>query len=228
MTPGSRLPSERELADQLGVSRPSIREALGALALAGVLETKQGSGSIVAASSSNLLSTSFEMMLLIDQPSLLDLYETRELLEVHLAAAAAERRTDGDLAVIEGALIEMRKHLDNPSQMSEANVQFHLAIAAAAHMPVLERIMSCLHDGIKSCIEAASHGVRDWVMDYAGHERVYEAIKARSANDARRAMTVHMAMAVENLRRGQAMGHIVKVPSTTPIVEESDSVTSGF
>src|SRR5436305_1382374 len=71
--PGTRLPSERELARQLGVSRPSIRHALSALTQVGVLKTRQGAGTVVAGSSENLLRAPFEYLMLMEHPSVYDL-----------------------------------------------------------------------------------------------------------------------------------------------------------
>lgn len=199
--PGSRLPSERDLAQQFGVSRPSIRHALSTLARMGVLETRQGSGTLVSDTSANILKAPFELLLLIDQPTVYDLYEIRELLEVHLAGRAAERRTEDDLLALEHALKGMRETIYDETHMRDHNVDFHQAIAEAAHNPVSKRIIRCLHDGIRACTEAAAPGVRDWYVSYEIHEQIYEAIRRQNATDARRAMTVHMAMAIEELRR---------------------------
>jgi GntR family transcriptional repressor for pyruvate dehydrogenase complex len=195
------LPGEREFAEQLGVSRASMREALRTLASMGLLETRPGSGTLVSTSSANLLKTPFELMLMLDQPPLHELYETRELLEVHLAGRAAEHRTEDDLAAIQGALQHMRKHLMVPAEVNKANVRFHEAIAAAAHHSVLERIMTSLHEGIRLSVEATQPAVRDWESVYEIHHRIFDAVQRKDIQDARRAMTIHMAMAFDELSR---------------------------
>ncbi|HZP81968.1 MAG TPA: FadR/GntR family transcriptional regulator [Chthonomonadaceae bacterium] len=200
--PGSRLPSERDLAQQLGVSRPSVRHALSTLARMGILETRRGSGTLVSDTSANILKAPFELLMILDQPTVFDLYDIREVLEVHLAGRAAERRTAEDLAALRTALDAMRAGLEEaPEQMHEPNVAFHQAIAVAAHNPVAARIISCLHEGIRACTEAATPGVRDWRASYEIHERIFDAIRRQSATDARRAMTIHMAMAYDELQR---------------------------
>jgi GntR family transcriptional repressor for pyruvate dehydrogenase complex len=199
--PGARLPGERELAQKFGVSRPTVRQALGALVQMGVLEARQGSGTVVARSGVNVLKTPFEMLLVLEQPTVYEMYEVRELVEVHLAGRAAEWRTPDDLVALEAALRAMREHVADPEAMTDPNVAFHQAIAAAAHLPIMDRFMACLHDGIRTCIEATRPGVWDWILSYEIHERIYDAIRRGSATDARRAMTVHMAMAIEELRR---------------------------
>jgi GntR family transcriptional repressor for pyruvate dehydrogenase complex len=198
--PGSKLPSEREFAEQLGVSRPTVREALRTLAVMGVLETRHGSGTQISTTGANVLRVPFEFLMILDQPELMDLYETRELLEVHLAGRAAERRTEEDLAAIKQALDDMSGELSDP-HTTEANVRFHEAIAAAAHNPILERIMNSLYEGIRMGIELTRPAVRDWGTSFEIHRDVYEAIRRQNPADARRAMTIHMAMAIEELRR---------------------------
>ncbi len=202
--PGAQLPPERDLARELGVSRASVREALRTLSIMGVLETRHGSGTQVSDTSVNVLRTSFQFMLLLDRPSMEDLYETRELLEVHLAGRAAERRTDADLAEIDAAmrgLVEARGAGAGPDRAAwvSANVRFHEAVARAAHCPVLERFMSCIHDGIAATVEATAPGERDWRENLAVHAGVADAIRRRNPADARRAMTVHMGRALLNL-----------------------------
>ncbi|MBA3709500.1 MAG: FadR family transcriptional regulator [Planctomycetes bacterium] len=202
--PGTQLPSERELSRQLGVSRPSLREALRTLSVIGALETRHGSGSQVAASSVNILKSSFEFLLLLDQPTIVDLYETRELIEVHLVGRAAERRTDSDLVAIRAGLDGMRGiPLDDPRSVA-SNLRFHAAIAAAAHSLVLERMMSCLHDGIRATMEASAPGVLDAEVCISIHEQIHDAIARQNPADARRAMTLHMGMGLDDARRMDA------------------------
>jgi GntR family transcriptional repressor for pyruvate dehydrogenase complex len=205
LLPGARLPSERTLAERFGVSRPTVRQAISSLVQMGALTTRQGSGTVVALSGAEVLRLPFEMLLLLDKPSLTELYEVRELIEVHLAGRAAERRTEDDLARLTEALTAMREAVTHPAQMTDPNLQFHQAVAHAAHVPTLERFMGCLHDGIRACIEATRPGVRDWIISYEAHERIYQAIASRSATDARRAMTLHFAIAIEELERAELL-----------------------
>jgi GntR family transcriptional repressor for pyruvate dehydrogenase complex len=198
--PGSRLPSERALAEQFGISRPTIREALRTLTALGVVEARQGAGTLLSPSGANVLKTSFEFLMLLDQPAVEALYEARELIEVHLAGRAAEHRTADDLAAMQGALEEMRQGISDPEAMTDPNVRFHQAIAAAAHNAVLARFIDCLHDGIRTCIEATRPATTDPAGSYERHAAIYDAIRRQNPADARRAMTIHMAAAVNALR----------------------------
>jgi len=197
-----RLPSERDLAVQLGVSRPSVREALRMLELMGVVDTRHGSGSQVALSGSNVLQAPFEFLLALDRPTIAHLHETRTLLEVHMAGRAALRRTDSDLAVMESALRDMRSH----PGVTDPDQRIHRSVAQAAHNPVLERVMTSLSRSIHDMMDAAWPGAHDLNSSYAVHEAVYRAVRRKSERQAARAMARHMEMMTGELRRAKLIG----------------------
>jgi GntR family transcriptional regulator, transcriptional repressor for pyruvate dehydrogenase complex len=172
---GTRLPSERELSRKLRVSRPSLREALRTLEL------------MVADSGREVLKTPLEFLFMLDRPTIEDLVETRALLEIHLAGRAAERRTEEDLAALQKALDDMVPVLSKPQELTEPDVRFHQAIAAASHNRLLERIMNCLRDAIADAMNAAWPGVPDMDTSFAMHVRIFKAIKRGSASAARQA-----------------------------------------
>jgi len=195
---GARLPSERELAQTLNVSRQSIRESLKTLNLMGVVETRHGSGSQITSSGADILQTPFEFLLLIEQPDAEDVYEARELIEVYCAQQAAKRRNDDDLASIEAALNEMRS---TPSDTPDPNIRFHEAVARASHNPVLASIMSSLSEGLRRCIIETREAVLDWQASLAIHEQIFVAIREQDSAAARNAMQQHMAIAKDELER---------------------------
>ena len=198
---GTRLPSERELSRKLRVSRPSLREALRTLELMGVVDTRHGSGTQVTESGSNVLKTPLEFLFMLDRPSIEDLVETRALLEIHLAGRAAERRTETDVEALETALLEMKAKLARPIDVTDPDVRFHQAIAAASHNRLLERLMNCLRDGIAEIIVAAWPGVPDMQNSYESHEVIFKAIRRGSPNAARREMTRHMNLFRKELKQ---------------------------
>ena len=189
LTAGTRLPSERELSRKLRVSRPSLREALRTLELMGVVDTKHGSGTHVADSGTNVLRAPLEFLFMLDRPSIDDLVDTRAMLEVHLAGRAAEARDDKDLATLESALKDMKSKLSQPMDVTDPDLRFHQAIAAASHNRLLERLMNCLRDGITEVMVAAWPGVPDMETSFAFHVKVFNAIKRGNAAGARLAMT---------------------------------------
>jgi GntR family transcriptional repressor for pyruvate dehydrogenase complex len=198
---GTRLPSERELSRKLRVSRPSLREALRTLELMGVVDTRHGSGTQVADSGTNVLRAPLEFLFMLDRPSIADLVETRALLEIHLAGRAAERRSAADLAALGSALEDMKSKLARPVDVTDPDVRFHQAIAAASHNQLLERLMNCLRDGIAAIMIAAWPGVPDMQNSYETHVRILNAIRRGDASGARRAMTHHMDLFRKELKQ---------------------------
>jgi GntR family transcriptional repressor for pyruvate dehydrogenase complex len=198
---GTRLPSERELSRKLRVSRPSLREALRTLELMGVVDTRHGSGTQVADSGTNVLKTPLEFLFMLDQPSIEDLVETRSLMEVHLAGRAAERRDEKDLAALESALHDMKSKLARPIEVTDPDLRFHQAIAAASHNRLLERLMNCLRDGITEVMIAAWPGVPDMDTSFDQHVKVFNAIRRGSAAAARQAMARMMQMFRKELKQ---------------------------
>ena len=200
LTAGTRLPSERELSKRLRVSRPSLREALRTLELMGVVDTRHGSGTHVADSGTDVLKKPLEFLLHLDQPSIADLHETRTLLEIHLAGRAAERRTDEDLQELDAALKEMKKRLPKPTDVTDPDMRFHQAIAAASHNRLLERLMNCLRDAFEAMMNVAWPGQPDMKASYEMHVRVANAIRKKDVDGARRAMGRHMDGMTSELR----------------------------
>src|SRR5947209_16807277 len=130
LRPGDALPTERQLTQEYRIGRSSVREALRMLESQGLIESR-GSGMFVVAEFRNPLDQSLHLLLSLDESNLGELYEMRKLLEGELAALAAERRTDEDLGRMLTALQEMHDGLDSEERYLDADVRFHLAIAAA-------------------------------------------------------------------------------------------------
>lgn len=202
---GTKLPSERDLAGELGVSRPSLREALRTLALMGVLDTRHGSGTQVAKSGSNVLKTPLEFLFLFDNPTVSDLHETRSLIEVFLAGRAADRRTEKDLKEMDAALAEMKERVDDPQAFTEPDIRFHRAIAAASRNKLLEHIMNTLQESIRATIRVAWPGQPDMKVSVKAHREILEAIRRKDGEAARKAMRKHMTIMTEELQRARVI-----------------------
>lgn len=129
---GSRLPSESELAQMMGVSRPTVREALSALAAVGVIESRPGIGNFVANPSDSIVREA--LVLLENEASCLEIMEARGLLEPPVAAAAAVKRAAEDVARLQGIadrLIQLA-HRDSFDAYFDTDKEFHLALVEAA------------------------------------------------------------------------------------------------
>jgi GntR family transcriptional repressor for pyruvate dehydrogenase complex len=198
LTPGSRLPPERELAPAFGVSRSSLRHALKALEIMGVLTQRVGDGTYLAADAGAILQQPFELLMLMDGITPQDLLETRLIVEPELAARAAERASVEDLRKMSETLTVSRRAGD--AGVIEADIAFHRAIFAAARNPICSRLFSLIHRSMTDSIGLTSQAV-DWEHTLGFHRPIYVAIEKRRPVDARLAMIAHLSDARSILER---------------------------
>ncbi len=203
--PGSKLPSERDLARRLKVSRPSVREALRTLTHMGVLDTRHGSGSQVAGSGKKVLKAPLQFLLMLDQPSIADIHETREVIDIFLAGCAAKRRTDADLEAMEAPLAELKVSMRRKKGVTDPDFRFHQALWTAAHHPILARFMACMQENVHALIDSVQPSVHDYRASYEIHERIFTSLRRRNAPQARRAMQVHHDMMTDELREAKLL-----------------------
>src|SRR5262247_1257781 len=138
---GSRLPPERELADMLHISRPSLRTALKALSVMGVIHAKPGAGTYIAKSLPEVFTEPMHFMTLIHNTSDEELFEARLIIEAGLAELAAERASSSDLRALSDEIEAMRGTVGDPEQFLVHDVRFHQAIARAAGNKVMSGVM---------------------------------------------------------------------------------------
>jgi len=195
---GDRLPAEREMAKQLGVSRPTVREAILSLELVGLVEVKTGAGiyvkSLQGVGGPNLI-TGEE-----DGPSPFDLIEARIIIESEVAAQAAEKITDGELAGLMTAIEKMEADIEKGVQMvtnrEDGDRLFHSRIAAVISNTVMRSIVEQLWEGMRCpmfrAISNRVHLPENARTAVAAHRRIYEALAARSPERAKTAMREHL------------------------------------
>ncbi|MEU0239046.1 FadR/GntR family transcriptional regulator [Nocardiopsis sp. NPDC006198] len=198
VSPGQRLPAERVLADELGVNRPTVREAIRSLAFLGLVEVRRGSGTYYLGPSNDLLYRLFETGLITGERKARDMLQARAHLEVLLAGLAAEQANDNDVAVLADRLEQMR--VSSPEGFPEADVRFHLAIAEAARNSTLRDMLRGLrtimqHGWVGRTVQAAAT-IR---IAYQDHVPIFEAIERRDPAAAREAMSQHMKGATSRL-----------------------------
>jgi DNA-binding FadR family transcriptional regulator len=189
---GDKLPAESELAQAFGVSRPVVREALGALRAVGILRSRAGYGSVVA-------SRRPDGLVLLGRHTYGELYEVRCNLELTAAADAARRRTPEQL----GSLAHLVAELDACADVGawvELDTAFHVALAGATGNRVLVRIVENLRDLMTehSLTAAGLSGRREQAN--REHRAVYDAVAAQNPAEARKAMRRHLQNVERRLR----------------------------
>lgn len=188
---GDRLPPERELASRLGVSRATLSQALVALEVIGVVTVRHGDGTVLTGASA---STPVVQAIRAHADRLPEIIEARDALETKIAALAARRRTDDDLAAIEAALEAMADDIAQGGRGVTGDELFHGAVTRAAHSSLLEQMMATISELIReSRIESLSQPDRP-LRSLAGHRRIAEAIAAGDAPAAAAAMHDHVDM----------------------------------
>jgi GntR family transcriptional regulator, transcriptional repressor for pyruvate dehydrogenase complex len=143
---GDRLPPERVLVEQLGVSRTVVREALNLLETRGIIRVEHGRGAIVSADGAHVLHDNLGFLLRMQPSTLWELMEMRKALEVEVAGLAAERATAEDIATMRAKLDRMREKIDAPEGYVEADVGFHEMLARSARNRVFLMMMEPIVD----------------------------------------------------------------------------------
>jgi GntR family transcriptional regulator, transcriptional repressor for pyruvate dehydrogenase complex len=197
LRPGDHLPSEMDLAERFGVGRSSIREAMRVLQLVGVVEVIQGKGTFIR--EPGILPLMVDWSRITQMGIIAEVMEARQFMEVLLAQLAAERVTDEDVEVLRAALARSRDSLGNIDNSVEAGVNFHLALADAAHNQVLALMYRTIRDlyvetarRTRLTPELASDRFHD-------HERLLQAVIAHDPEAAAQAMQEHLDKAYQIL-----------------------------
>ncbi|MGS0763718.1 FadR/GntR family transcriptional regulator [Syntrophomonas curvata] len=199
LKPGQKLPSERDMAESLGVSRASVREALTALEAIGILDIRPGEGTFVRETSVSATFAPLAMVLEMEQNPGGQLMEVRRVLETEMAALAAQRATEEDLKNIKTNLNHM-KTAQTISQSVEADLRFHFTIAEATHNTILLRIMNTVADLMHNAFRVQ----REELFADKGteiiceHEAIYNAIRDRNSEAAKSKMLQH----IDNIQAG--------------------------
>lgn len=211
---GTRLPAETVLAEQLGVGRSTVREAVRVLVAAGQLETRQGSGTYVLA-----VQPPPEWEPRVRRADILDVYEVREALEVQAARLAAERRTPEDLDAIDRLLDEREaaRAAGAVEPFVDADLAFHGAIVAAAHNPLLGEMFTSFLGVLRAALVTVVHEV---VIDEAdavdAHRALADAIRAGDPDAAVAATHANITVTGRSLRATTPSAPAAAVPGAPP------------
>jgi GntR family transcriptional repressor for pyruvate dehydrogenase complex len=191
LTVGDRLPSERELATQLGVSRTSVRQAVSALRSIGFVDVRHGDGTYLVRPADDLIAPLAVEVLHVeaDHPMV---WEAREAIEVHAARLAAARATASDVSAMRRALAAMATEIEAGEDGVDADDALHRAIVEAAHNPLLGRLFASIHAAVVRT-SAASLSVPGRAPEsLRAHRAIVEAIGDRDTERAASEMTSHL------------------------------------
>ena len=194
LEPGMKLLPERELADELGVSRTVIREAVRILVAKGLLETKPGVGTIVRQVTSDQIVEPLSLLLRTQEEgiSIEHLHQVRHMLEIEIAGLAALQATEDDIAELTGILDKMEAVLDIPEAFVTVDADFHHGLAKTTHNPLLIILLDSIRDLMQEVrLLATRHpDLRQKVMP--DHRKILAHLAANDPEGARQAMEEHL------------------------------------
>jgi GntR family transcriptional repressor for pyruvate dehydrogenase complex len=199
LRPGDRLPAERDLATQLGVSRPTVRAGLRALAALGVVRSRHGSGTYIPDGPPALGGEPLSFLAALHGFTHQQMYEARRLLEVGAAGLAAERATPDQIATLAEEVTCLFAAFDDPQLFLVHDINFHRGVSAASGNPIIASLMEMVsalfyEERRKTAGRTTMRQLRDAAEM---HRRIYQAIRARDPEAARTAMNEHLTTASE-------------------------------
>jgi GntR family transcriptional repressor for pyruvate dehydrogenase complex len=192
LKPGDRLPSERELADRFQVGRGSLREAMRALELQGMVVSRPGSGTFVSAESLEHLASIIVSTLTEANRNLANIFEVRHLLEPHIASLAAERATDQDCDRMDVAIDDQERQITDGETGVEGDTAFHFALAQGTHNSALVKVISTISDILAQSRDHAMQSPGRPQRSMASHRQILHMVRSRNSEGARMAMEHHI------------------------------------
>lgn len=217
---GHRLPSEREMGEQFGVSRTVIREAVRGLAVKGVIDVGVGRGPQVAAVGPSAVTEALGLFLHGNRQDYDNVHEVRLLLEVQVAALAASRATESDIAQITAVHVRMEEQIADVEAATLADLEFHRAIARATRNDVYQVLLDSI-GGYLIAIRKENLQGGYGVHALAQHAQILSCITEHDAEGARAAMATHLEAVARNLRERQ-------LEEASKLAMESGETTSSY
>lgn len=204
MSPGDRLPAERDLAEALGVSRTVIRDATKLLQQRGLIRSVTGSGTYISNGTSQMLQQSTSRFVRHQMSSFSDLAEVRMMMEVEIAGLAAERASQEDIETLETAVVEMeqtfsnvRSNQDALELFLEAHLRIHKLLVKSCRNGLLETLYLAILDSILEYSRAATIRPGAPESSVACHRALLECIKLRDRHACQTAMRAHMQLVLD-------------------------------
>lgn len=193
---GTLLPGERELVEQSGLSRGSVREALRLLEAEGLVQTKPGryGGTIVRHGAESAIGRLVDLFIQGRRIQFEKLLQTRQAIEPTLAELAARNRTDADLKALAKATEALElAYYERPRDIAKLNVDWHLAVASASHNELLCAFMNSIANACLRATALENHGSDELIVSMMrAHRRIYDAIDRQDSAAAHRRMARHL------------------------------------
>ena len=189
---GAKLPAERVLAEQLKVSRGSVREAIRTLELQGLVVSKHGSGTFIDTQSLNAVATLMTSSLGTSDAQLHDIFEVRHLLEPQLAALAAQRATPEDVERLASILVEQQQQIIEGETGVDADTEFHFALATSTHNTALVKVVSAVEDVLRQSRDQSLQQPGRPQRSLESHREILEMVRTGDHMGARSAMEHHL------------------------------------
>jgi GntR family transcriptional repressor for pyruvate dehydrogenase complex len=197
---GQRLPNERGLAEQLGVSRPSLREAIRALAAMNILEVRPGDGTYVSSLDAELLAEPLQLLLAVEESAIFSLFEVRRIVEPATASFAAERATADELQLLRAEMQRGIACRADPEALVYHDTELHRLVYRAAHNPLLLATSASLASLVHKARLRTVRLPENAELTVIEHQAFVEAICTRRPTEAAEAMTRHLERIERHLR----------------------------
>ena len=191
---GDRLPPERELAERLQVSRSSLREAMRALELQGLVVSRPGAGTFINTERLDSVVSIIASCLMDSGEMLKDVFEMRRLLEPGIAALAAERATEEDIEHMEATLVEQAHQIDRGESGVEGDSAFHFAIAQATHNSALIKVVMAVADTLRESRDQSLQTPERANRSLASHQEILDIVHRHDVEGAHKAMEHHISV----------------------------------
>lgn len=195
---GDQLPTERDLTETFRVSRTTVREAIRYLESMRLVESRQGNGTYVLASSDNASVQTLSAALFQDRDELVDIFYIRKIIEPSIAQLAAEYATPEEVQELEEIVEQHEAHLAAGEKTVETDTAFHMALARIAKNRVLGRLVHALIDLLAESRKEVLQSSTRAVESLKGHRMILNAVRAADCTKAKEAMRRHLAE-IENL-----------------------------
>jgi GntR family transcriptional repressor for pyruvate dehydrogenase complex len=205
LPPGRRLPSERRLAELLGVSRGSLREAITELQVKGLVTRRPGTGTHVQAPAHSLFTRPIVSGVDLSDRETTELLDLREAVEPGVAARAAERATGADVEAIR-ELAAAFETTGDVGRRTELDARLHHAIARATHNALLVELVGRFMNALDATRRRSAQSESRWRMSKAAHRRIVDAIAGRDPEAAEREMLEHVRATAAFLARSKQRG----------------------